>query len=107
MSGAGREVRIELSGPIAEGELIEAGPRERRLLVTRIDGELYAVDLWCTHEQVNLAGGSLIDGEVFCPRHFSSFDVKTGKVTGPPATQSLGSYPVREEAGEVFVTFPD
>ena len=102
-----REFEVELDHALAEGELLESGPEDRRVLVTKIEGDVFAVDLWCSHEQVNLAGGSLIGNEIFCPRHFSSFDVRTGEVTGPPAEASLRSYSATEDGTTLRIQIDD
>lgn len=90
------EERLEHS--IGEGELVAAGPDDQRILLTRVEGKVCAIDLWCSHEQVDLSTGVVIGHEVFCPRHFSSFDVRTGEVTSPPAEKALRSYEVGEDS---------
>ena len=49
------------------------------------DGELYAIDDTCTHQDASLADGWLEGCEVECPLHASKFDLRTGKVDAPPA----------------------
>jgi len=70
----------------------------------RFGDEVHAVGDLCPHEPgVRLSGGFL-DGEVIeCPMHQSCFNVKTGRVQGPPATTDIPVYPIRIEDGQVWV----
>jgi 3-phenylpropionate/trans-cinnamate dioxygenase ferredoxin subunit len=67
------------------------------------DGQVFAIDDTCTHEQIELSDGTLDDDVVECPLHGSCFSVRTGEVTGLPATEPVATYPVTVEDGEVFV----
>jgi 3-phenylpropionate/trans-cinnamate dioxygenase ferredoxin component len=69
----------------------------------RIEGRLYAIDDVCSHEYSRLSEGDIFRGQVSCPKHGSRFDIKTGRVTGFPATKPVGTYPVKVENGEVFL----
>jgi nitrite reductase/ring-hydroxylating ferredoxin subunit len=45
-----------------------------------------------------------LDGELIeCPLHAARFDVRTGKVLDPPATEDLKTFPVRVVDGEIQV----
>jgi 3-phenylpropionate/trans-cinnamate dioxygenase ferredoxin subunit len=67
------------------------------------DGNFYAIDDVCTHENFLLSGGELFDDQVECPQHGSRFNLKTGAVTGLPAVIPTKVYPVSVEDGEVYV----
>jgi 3-phenylpropionate/trans-cinnamate dioxygenase ferredoxin subunit len=67
------------------------------------DGNIYAINDVCTHENFLLSGGELFDLQVECPQHGSRFNLKTGAVTGMPAVIPTKVYPVSVEGGEVFV----
>jgi 3-phenylpropionate/trans-cinnamate dioxygenase ferredoxin subunit len=72
-------------------------------LVHAEDGNFYALNDVCTHEDYSLSEGELWDMSVECPRHGSRFDLRTGKVTGLPAVIPATTYPVTVENGDVFV----
>ncbi|HVB43454.1 MAG TPA: non-heme iron oxygenase ferredoxin subunit [Streptosporangiaceae bacterium] len=76
------------------------------LVIARSDGEVFALDEFCTHEDVSLADGEIYDHTVECWLHGSCFDLRTGKPTGPPASKPLATYPVRIDGDEVFVALP-
>ena len=67
------------------------------------DGNFYAIDDICTHENFLLSGGELFGLDVECPQHGSRFNLKTGKVTGLPAVIPTRVFPVEVEDGEVYV----
>lgn len=73
------------------------------VLLARIGGEVYAVSGTCTHEEADLSNGFLLEDRVVCPLHLSQFDLKTGRVENPPATQPLRVFNVKIEEGTVFV----
>ena len=67
-------------------------------------GEIYATDNTCTHGQARLCDGFLDGHEIECPLHQGKFDVRTGKPTCEPVTEAIRSYPVKIEAGRVFLS---
>jgi 3-phenylpropionate/trans-cinnamate dioxygenase ferredoxin subunit len=76
------------------------------LVIIRAEGEVYALQEFCTHEDVSLADGEVYDHTVECWLHGSCFDLRTGKPTGPPASKPLATYPVRIDGGDVYVALP-
>lgn len=63
----------------------------------------FCTDGLCSHEQVHLADGLVMGHEVECPKHNATFDYRTGEALRAPACVALGTYPVKVEAGRVFV----
>ena len=63
----------------------------------------FATDGLCTHEQVHLADGLVMDEIIECPKHNGRFNYKTGEATGAPVCINLKTYPVKVEAGKVLV----
>jgi len=66
-------------------------------------GAIYATDNTCTHGQARLCDGFLDGHEIECPLHQGKFDIRSGTPTCEPVTQAIRSYPVKIEAGRVFV----
>ena len=77
--------------------------RQEICLAHAEDGNFYALDDVCTHENFLLSGGELEGFDVECPQHGSKFNVRTGRVTGLPAVIPARTFPVSVEDGEVFV----
>lgn len=63
----------------------------------------YATDGLCTHEEAHLAEGFVSGHIIECPKHNGRFDYRTGEAKGAPACVNLRVYPVKVEAGRVFV----
>jgi len=75
----------------------------RRIAVYNVDGEFFATDDTCTHEEESLAEGFLEDHLIECPKHGSQFDLRTGEVLSLPAVLPVRVYPVRVENTRVLV----
>lgn len=75
----------------------------RRLMVVNVEGELYATDRICTHEEADLSTGFLMGSVVTCPLHLSRFDLVTGEVQNPPASVPLRTYALKVEGTSVYV----
>jgi 3-phenylpropionate/trans-cinnamate dioxygenase ferredoxin subunit len=67
------------------------------------DDRYYATDGLCTHGQVHLSGGLVMDNIIECPKHNGRFDFTTGQAKGAPACVDLKTYPVRIEGGRVLI----
>lgn len=77
----------------------------RSIALFNLEGEFYALDNTCPHSGGALCEGDIVNGEIECPLHNSTFDIKTGEVIVGPADEDVLSYPVRivEEAVEVEI----
>jgi uncharacterized membrane protein/nitrite reductase/ring-hydroxylating ferredoxin subunit len=78
--------------------------KDKRIVIGRTEQGYVAFDDRCTHKGGSLAGGAMICGTVQCPWHGSQFDVQTGMVKAGPAKEKIGSYPVTEAGGKIYVT---
>jgi naphthalene 1,2-dioxygenase system ferredoxin subunit len=76
---------------------------DRDIALYTIGDAVYATDNLCTHGQARLCDGFLDGHEIECPLHQGKFDVRDGKPTCEPVTDPLRSYPVKIEAGRVFL----
>jgi 3-phenylpropionate/trans-cinnamate dioxygenase ferredoxin component len=71
--------------------------------VYRIDGQLYAIEDRCSHDDGPLCEGEREGFCVICPRHGAKFDLRTGAVLSLPATEDVESFPVVVRDGQAFV----
>ena len=96
-------VRATNRSNLPEGEPLGVEVAGRSIALYDVDGALFATDNICTHAYARLSDGWL-DGELIeCPLHAARFDVRTGKVLDPPATEDLKTYPVRVVDDEIQV----
>jgi 3-phenylpropionate/trans-cinnamate dioxygenase ferredoxin subunit len=74
--------------------------------VYNIDGELYALEDRCSHDDGPLVEGDWEPDEAvaICPRHGSRFDIRTGRPLSLPAYLPVETFPVRVEDGIVKVS---
>jgi len=67
------------------------------------DGQLFALDDTCTHQDASLADGWVEGCEVECPLHASRFDLRTGAVDAPPAKKPVRAHRVVVQHDMVYV----
>lgn len=82
-------------------------PNGKRVLVCNVDGEFYAVDDMCTHEDASLYLGCIKGDQVQCSLHGGMFNVRTGAATVEPAEIALNTYPVRIVGERILVDFTE
>jgi naphthalene 1,2-dioxygenase system ferredoxin subunit len=75
----------------------------REIALYNSGGDIFATDNICTHGQARLCEGFLEGHEIECPLHQGRFDIRNGQPTCAPVTEAIRSYPVRIEAGRVFL----
>lgn len=107
-SGAGDDA-IEFAEVCAEDELKDGDKlafeiNGERVLLARVAGSYYAISAVCTHERAFLDEGAIVDNMVYCPLHYSAFDLRTGCVLAPPADKPTPTFAVRVEDGKVLVS---
>ena len=96
-------VRAAARSDLTEGEVLGVEVAGRSIALYDADGSLFATDNICTHAYACLSDGWL-DGEVIeCPLHAARFDIRTGRVLDPPATDDLKTYQVRLVGDEIQV----
>lgn len=82
-----------------------AGTKDDIAILRDDDGQFYALNDTCTHEDASLADGWISDGEVECPLHAGKFCLKTGAVLSMPATRDAVAHKVEVRDGCVWL-FP-
>jgi len=101
---------IEVCGAddIEEEDVIPFDHGDRTFAVYRSDdNKYYATDGFCTHGKVHLSGGLVMGRIIECPKHNGRFDYTTGKAVKIPACVDIRTYPVRVEAGKVYIGLED
>ena len=78
------------------------------IVLCNVDGEIYALQGICTHEELPLDGGEVDGNTLICNWHGATYDVCTGRATGLPATEPLQSFDTRvDDDGLIYVSMPD
>lgn len=89
--------------PLGSVKIVRAG--EIAVGVYNLDGELYALEDRCSHDDGPLCEGDFDpeEGYAVCPRHGSRIDIRTGRPLTLPAYLPVDTFPVRVEDGIVKV----
>ena len=97
-----RWVRIAAASEVPEGAGGEFVAGDQIVALFHVGGAFYALDGICPHQGGPLGKGQLAGCIVTCPWHGFQFDVTTGQ---HQTSRSLvhGRFPVKVEAGEVWV----
>jgi 3-phenylpropionate/trans-cinnamate dioxygenase ferredoxin component len=101
-------VKVEIGDlstlPDGEVETCKAGDYD--VMVCRVQGVLYALEDLCSHAETTLSDGLLNGYSIVCPLHGTSFDVRTGAHSGPPAWCGVPAFTVTEADGVATVEVP-
>ena len=89
---------------VDEEDVIRFDHGDRTFAIYRSpDDKFYATDGKCTHEQVHLSDGLVMDDIIECPKHNGRFNYKTGAARGAPVCVNLKTYPVRIDGNSVLI----
>jgi len=87
--------------PQGQARIFRVG--ERSIALCNLNGEIYAIDNSCSHDDGPLGDGVLCGREIECPRHGARFDVITGEATAMPAAVGVQTYPTRVVGQDILV----
>ena len=88
---------------VAPGSALAVDVDGVAVAVVRNGDDVYAIYDECSHAAIPLSEGDVEGCEIECWLHGSRFDLRTGKPSGPPATEPVPTYPVRVEGDDVLV----
>ncbi|MDQ3837363.1 MAG: Rieske 2Fe-2S domain-containing protein, partial [Thermoproteota archaeon] len=96
-------VKVAELRDIQPSQMKEVVVNGQNVCVVNAGGKYYAIGSICTHEGGPLADGTLEGYEVECPWHNSKFDVRTGEVTSPPASEPEPAYEVKVDGNSILI----
>jgi nitrite reductase/ring-hydroxylating ferredoxin subunit len=96
-------VRVADIKDIQPSQMKQVQVDDEAICIANVDGKYYAIGNACTHEGGPLADGMLDGYEVECPWHDYKFDVRTGKVTNPPASEPESTYAVKVGGNNILI----
>src|SRR5215207_322114 len=91
---------------LPEGGLLKVEPQGRPIVLSMVDGKVYAMDAVCSHEGGPLEEGTLDKHNLTCPWHYAIFDVRNATVSDQTVwATDLNSYQVEidEESGDISI----
>ncbi|GAA1788237.1 non-heme iron oxygenase ferredoxin subunit [Planosporangium flavigriseum] len=101
-------VRICRADELAKGEVIAVTVDDTPLAVVHCeDDSFHAVYDECSHASIPLSEGEVDGCTLECWLHGSRFDLRTGKPSGPPATEPVTVYSVEVRDGDIYVNLSE
>ena len=91
---------------LKEGEMLKVEANGKQIVLSMVEGKVYAIDEICTHEGGPLHEGELNEYDLKCPWHYAVFDVRNGKVSDATVwATNLNSYTIKvdETHGDILV----
>ena len=89
---------------VPEGGALRVEVHGEPVAVVRAGGDLFALRDVCSHAEVPLSEGDVEDCRIECWLHGSTFDLRTGKPSGLPATEPVPVYTATVQGDQVMVT---
>ena len=75
----------------------------KAILICHTTKGIFAVEDKCSHADIPLCGGQIIDNFITCPVHGAVFDLTDGSVQSPPAFEDLETFEVQIEGTSIGV----
>ena len=72
-----------------------------RIAVFQSDGEYFAIEDRCSHEEFPLSEGEIEGERIDCAKHGATFSLRNGEALSAPAYEPVAVFPVRIEHGMV------
>lgn len=102
-TATGSWVRVFALTDLEPGNLKSAKVDGTDVVVANVDGEIYALEDMCSHEEYPLSGGDLEGKEVECMLHGARFNLCTGKATRLPGVRPVKTFEVEVRDGDIYV----
>ncbi len=99
------KVKVATTDQLSDGQTLRVDVGDTAVLLSRLDGQFFAIDAVCSHK-----GGALEDGLVEgclvrCPLHEAVFDLRSGKVASDTSwAEDQTCFPVSVVGTDVLVT---
>ena len=73
------------------------------VVLANVEGEIYALEDRCSHQDYPLSAGEIEDGQIECTFHGARFDACTGRATQLPAIAPVRTFQVEVRDGSVRI----
>jgi len=111
---------VASTGDLIDGKSILVQINKQPVVVCLSQGQYYAIGHNCPHYDAPMVEGQLVGNKIICPWHWWEFDLDTGhclyapteqitemffssEFMGNPQSVKLPIYPIRTEAGRIFI----
>lgn len=77
---------------------------DKDVCVVRVSEEVFAVADICSHAEASLSEGEVSGEKIECWLHGAEFNLRTGVVLTPPATEGLEVFEVKRDGDTVTIS---
>ena len=102
----GRLIKVAETNEVPPGTAQAVEADGCRIALFNHAGGYYAIGDTCTHRGGPLSEGEVDGTVVTCPLHGATFDITTGNVLGPPASEGVASYTIQLDGNDIKVELP-
>jgi nitrite reductase/ring-hydroxylating ferredoxin subunit len=98
--------KVANKSDLREGGLLGVQIDSKRIVLSMVEGKVYAMNAVCTHKGAPLEEGTLLGYDLKCPWHFALFDIRNGKVSARTVwAKDLESYLVQvdQTTGDILI----
>jgi len=90
---------------IKDGDMLDFDFGDRKILLAKSGGQIFATGRICTHAYADLSTGVLNQEEntVTCPLHLSIFKLDTGVPQNLPAEEPLKTYKIKIQENAIYI----
>ncbi len=98
-------IRVCDEKSIKNGDLLDFDHSDKKIMITKVGGKVFAIDRICTHAYADLSTGIMNEEErtVTCPLHLSMFKLDTGAPQNLPAEEALKTYKVKIQENAIYI----
>ena len=96
-------VQVCTTDEVPVGQLKAIQTQSERIVLANVEGDLYALEDQCSHQDLPLSAGELEGTQLECVFHGAKFDVCTGRATQLPAVRPVKTFDVRVEEGAIYL----
>lgn len=98
--------KVANKSDLREDGLLGVQIDSKRIVLSMVEGKVYAMNAVCTHKGAPLEEGTLLGYDLKCPWHFALFDIRNGKVSARTVwAKDLESYLVQfdQTTGDILI----
>lgn len=97
-------IHVCSTADLLPGEKAVAWDGDTAIVVINLDGEFYAIEDRCTHDEYELSPGTIDtrEGSIECVLHGARYDIRSGEALCAPAYTPVAKFPVKIEDGQVW-----
>ena len=101
-----RWVKVCKTNELNDGQLLSFDYDNKKIMLAKMQGKIFATDRICTHEEADLSTGILTEQGVMCPLHLSVFNLENGDPENLPAEKPLETFNIKTNENEIYVEVP-